>query len=191
MKRSSSLVQGFSGVCFILFGMFLLVMFVVYSIDYHQKNEVYADGISKVVDYKYNDDNLRAIVVEYVVDGHLYYATSSVYSSYPKAIGTEVKIKYSIDDPSEMIWKNDSRFLFMLLLGFAFTIVGVWIIVSVIKNKGKVTTYRTEEEIPMEKGNMIYGSMDKLMKFKNFKDTISSIIGGLIFTFFAVGFLSS
>ena len=88
-----------------------------------------------IINYRYNEDNLRAIIVEYIVDGKTYREVSSIYSNNPKSIGTEVDIKYNPKDPSEIIWVNDSINIILPIISILFILVGIFIIKKNIKNK--------------------------------------------------------
>ena len=125
------------GLIFTIIGIALL-WFAVSSIKtYNEKNETFIETTSTVVDYKYNDDGLQAIIVEYVVDGQTYQKISNSYSNMPKSIGTEVSVKYNPNNPKDAIWTSDSNNIVLPIFGAVFTLVGVLVVISSIKNGKK------------------------------------------------------
>lgn len=121
------------GLIFLFAGIEVLLLSVSTIKSYNEKNETYKEVTSVVVDYDYNDDDLEAIIVEYVVDGQTYRKKSNTYSSVHKMKGTEVKLKYDPNNPSEAIWVNDSTNIVMPLFGGAFSLAGVFIIINSFK----------------------------------------------------------
>ena len=122
------------GIIFFLAGIGIGI-FTVHKInDYKEHNKTYTEIVSKVVNYKYNDEHtLRAIIIEYEVDGTTYQKASNTYSKFPKKIGTEVKIKYNPSNPKEMIWSNDSDNIVLPIVSVAITLIGVFLIALGIK----------------------------------------------------------
>jgi len=121
---------------FVIVGIALLCFAVSSIKTYNEKNETFVETTSRVVDYKYNDEGLQAIVVEYVVDGQIYRKVSNSYSNMPKSIGTEVSVKYNLSNPQDVIWISDSTNIILPIFGAVFTLVGVIVVISSIK-KGK------------------------------------------------------
>ena len=125
------------GLIFAVVGIALL-FFANSSIKtYNEKNATFIETTSTVVDYKYNDDGLQAIIVEYVVDGQTYQKISNSYSNMPKSIGTEVSVKYNPNNPKDAIWTSDSSNIILPIFGAVFTLVGVFVVISSVKNGKK------------------------------------------------------
>ena len=95
------------GLIFAVIGIGLLLFSVSIIKNYNQKNKTYTETTSVVVDYAYDDEGLEAIIVEYTVDGKSYRKQSNSYSNMPKSKGTQVKVKYNPNNPSDAIWVND------------------------------------------------------------------------------------
>lgn len=86
----------------------VLLCFAVSTIKtYNEKKETFAEIASRAVDYKYNNEGLQPVVVEYVVDEQTYRKVSNSYSNMPKSIGTEVSIKYNQNNLQDAIWTSD------------------------------------------------------------------------------------
>lgn len=124
---------------------------------YNEKNATFVETISRVVDYKYDDEGLQAIVVEYVVDGQTYQKVSNSYSNMPKSIGTEVSIKYNPNNPQDAIWTSDSTNIILPIIGVVFTLAGIIVVISSIKNGKKQTMI---EEQAIEQPNGLYSNID-------------------------------
>lgn len=123
------------GLIFIIIGIVLLCFAVSSIKTYNEKNDTFIETTSKVVDYKYNDEGLQAVVVEYTVNGQTYKKISNSYSNAPKTIGTEVLVKYNPTNPQDAIWASDSTNIVLPIFGVIFTLAGVIIIISSIKRK--------------------------------------------------------
>ena len=121
------------GLVFVVAGVGLGIIAANRIASYNEKNSVFVETVAEVVKYKYNSDDLRAIVVEYEIDGTTYTKVSSSYSSHPKRIGTKVGIKYDPINPSDAIWSSDSTNIIIPVCAFVFTIAGVAIIVAAVK----------------------------------------------------------
>ena len=76
---------------------------------------------------------LRAIIVEYIVDGRKYRKESDKFSTITKLIGDKVMIKYNPKNPSDSIWKNDSSNIIIPIVGGLFVIAGILVFVNYIK----------------------------------------------------------
>lgn len=105
--------------------------------SYNEKNDTYIEAESVVVDYKYDRDTegneMRAIIVEYEVNGQKYRKESTSFSSITKSIGDKVMIKYDPKNPSNAIWENDSSNIFIPIIGGLFVFAGILVIVRYIK----------------------------------------------------------
>lgn len=152
----------------VLFGLiFAIVGFSIlnYGISslklYNEKNKTFVETTSKVIDYKYNDEGLQAIVVEYVVDGQSYQKASGTYSSIPKSLGTEVSVKYNPNDPRDAIWTTDSSNFIFPVFGGVFILAGVFIVITSIKN-GKT------QVMIREQSNVLYGINDSQAQVNNY-----------------------
>ena len=112
------------GMFFVVFGCWLIGFTVETIKEYNEKNSHYVETTSRVVDYRVDSEGLKAIVVEYVVDGISYYKDSNGYSNRPKKIGTIVKVKYNPDNPGDSIWSFDIGNILLPLGTFAFLAFG-------------------------------------------------------------------
>ena len=152
------------GLIFAIVGIALLCFAVSSIKTYNEKNETFVETTSRVVDYKYNDERLQAIVVEYVVDGQTYQKVSNSYSNMPKSIGTEVSIKYNPNNPQDAIWTSDSTNIVLPIFGAVFTLVGVIVVISSI-TKGK--TQKMIEDQAVEQTNGLYSNIDVQPQMNN------------------------
>ena len=152
------------GLIFVIVGIALLCFAVSSIKTYNEKNETFVETTSKVVDYKYNDEGLQAIVVEYVVDGQTYQKVSNSYSNMPKSIGTEVSVKYNPNNPQDAIWTSDSTNIILPIFGAVFTLAGVIVVISSIK-KGK--TQKMIEDQAVEQTNGLYSNIDVQPQMNN------------------------
>lgn len=128
------------GLIFVVVGIVLLYFAISSIRTYNEKSKTFIEITSTIVDYKYNDEGLQAIVVEYVVDGETYQKISNTYTNMPKSIGTEVPIKYNPNNPKDAIWVSDSNNIVLPIAGVAFTLVGIFFIVLTVKNEKKKKT---------------------------------------------------
>ena len=152
------------GLIFVIVGIALLCFAVSSIKTYNEKNETFVETTSKIVDYKYNDEGLQAIVVEYVVNGQTYQKVSNSYSNMPKSIGTEVSVKYNPNNPQDAIWTSDSTNIVLPIFGAVFTLVGVIVVISSIK-KGK--TQKMIEDQAVEQTNGLYSNIDVQPQMNN------------------------
>ena len=160
------------GLIFAIVGIALLCFAVSSIKSYNKKNETFVETTSKVVDYRYDDDGLQAIVVEYVVDGRTYQKVSNSYSNMPKSIGTEVSVKYNPDNPQDAIWTSDSSNIILPIVGFIFTLVGIIVVIFSIKN-GK--NQRMIEDQAVEQPNGLYHNIDVQSQMNNFNHQNSNV----------------
>lgn len=128
------------GLIFVVVGIVLLYFAISSIKTYNEKSKTFIEITSTIVDYKYNDEGLQAIIVEYVVDGETYQKISNTYTNMPKSIGTEVPIKYNPNNPKDAIWVSDSNNIVLPIAGVAFTLVGIFFIVLTVKNEKKKKT---------------------------------------------------
>lgn len=150
MKAWQGILFGF---IFAVVGIGLLLFSVSTIKNYNEKNKTYTETTSVVVDYAYDDEGLEAIIVEYKVNGVSYKKQSNSYSNMPKSKGTQVKIKYNPDDPSDAIWVNDSTNIVLPLVGGVFALVGIIIVVSSAKKM------KNQKETPViQQDNGLYNS---------------------------------
>ena len=151
----------------VLFGL----IFAVSSIKtYNEKNETFVETTSRVVDYKYNDERLQAIVVEYVVDGQTYQKVSNSYSNMPKSIGTEVSIRYNPNNPQDAIWTSDSTNIVLPIIGVVFILAGVIVVIYSIKNGKK---QKMLEEQAIEQTNGLYSNIDVQPQINNVNSQVA------------------
>ena len=106
--------------------------------SYNEKDKTYKEAEAVIVDYNYeidtdNGDELRAIIVEYEVDGRKYRKESDSYSTITKSIGDKVMVKYNPNNPSEAIWKSDSSNIIVPIVSGLFVLVGIFVVVKYFK----------------------------------------------------------
>ena len=130
------------GIIFALIGVGLIIFSFINIKNYNEKNKTFIEVNATVIDYKdtYDEDGdlLRAIIVEYEVDGTNYRKTSSSSTTNPETLGSTVKVKYNPNDPKDIIWPNDTSNIILPIVGGVFTIVGIiFTVVSIkmVKNK--------------------------------------------------------
>lgn len=143
---------------FIIVGIILLFISISFIKTYNEKNKTYIAIKSKIVDYKYNDEGLQAIVVEYAVDGQIYQKISDTYSNMPKNIGTEVLIKYNPANPQDIIWTSDNTNIILLIAGGIFFLMGLIIVIFCIKS---VNNQKMMEEQVVKQANGLYSYIDE------------------------------
>lgn len=164
------------GLIFAIVGIALLCFAVSSIKTYNEKNETFVETTSRVVDYKYNDEGLQAIVVEYVVDGQTYQKVSNSYSNMSKSIGTEVSIKYNPNNPHDAIWTLDSTNIILPIVGVVFTLVGVIVVISSIKNGKK---QKMLEEQAIEQTNGLYSNIDVQPQINNVNPQVAQSMNNI------------
>ena len=158
------------GLIFAIVGIALLCFAVSSIKTYNEKNETFVETTSRVVDYKYNDERLQAIVVEYVVDGQTYQKVSNSYSNMPKSIGTEVSIRYNPNNPQDAIWTSDSTNIVLPIIGVVFILAGIIVVISSIKNGKK---QKMLEEQAIEQTNGLYSNIDVQPQINNVNSQVA------------------
>lgn len=128
------------GLVFTVIGAGLLFLAFIVNNDYKQKNEKFVQIVGYVVDYDYDDD-LKASIVQYVVDGKTYRKTSGLYSSTSQSKGTSVKLKYNPENPHEAIWVNDKAYIVMIVASALGTLTGLIVMIASINNWRKGVKY--------------------------------------------------
>ncbi len=123
------------GLIILIVGICLLVFSISNIKSYNEKNKTYIETVSKVVDYQYNSEREKAAVVEYEVNGVTYEATHNTYSKNPIPRGSKIKLKYNPNDPNDVIWVNDTSNVLFPIVGGLFTLIGLVVTISNIKNK--------------------------------------------------------
>lgn len=161
---------GLFGLIFAIVGIALLCFAVSSIKTYNEKNETFVETTSRVVDYKYNDERLQAIVVEYVVDGQTYQKVSNSYSNMPKSIGTEVSIRYNPNNPQDAIWTSDSTNIVLPIIGVVFILAGVIVVIYSIKNGKK---QKMLEEQAIEQTNGLYSNIDVQPQINNVNSQVA------------------
>lgn len=112
------------GLIFLFAGISLLIYSIFTINTYNEKNATFVETTATVVDYNYDSEGLKAIVVEYTVNGETYKKASTTYSNNSKSIGTEVSIKYNPNNPKDAIWTIDSTNIIMPIFSIAFIFFG-------------------------------------------------------------------
>ena len=127
------------GIVCLLIGIALGV-YSFFSIKNHdEQSKTFIETNSVVVDYKIdvdeNGEELRAIIVEYEVDGRKYRKESNDYSTIYRSIGDNVLIQYNPNNPTEAIWKNDTGNIIVPIVAGLFVIVGIIVIIQYFKSR--------------------------------------------------------
>jgi len=127
--------------CSIFFVVGIIIIIIGYklNIDYKEKSSRYIETEGTVVEYKYKNDDTKAIIVEYYVDDVKYRKASNVYTSNPKKIGSTEKIKYDPNDPQNIIFEKNSESFMLYFVGGVFSGVGAFltIVFGILYNKSK------------------------------------------------------
>lgn len=122
------------GILFSIIGIIMLFISVKNIKSYNEKNDSYIETIADVIDYNYNDEGLKAIIVQYKVEGNYYQKASNTYSTSAKSIGSQINIKYNPEDPNDVIWSNDSSNFILPIVGAMFLLFGIVSSIVSIKN---------------------------------------------------------
>ena len=80
----------------------------------------------------------------------------------PKQKGTQVKVKYNTNDPSDAIWANDSTNIVLPIAGGVFTLIGIIIVATSLK---KMKSIKATPTIKQSKG--LYNSADVVISLQN------------------------
>ena len=127
------------GILFFVLGIALGIYSFISIKNHDEKAKTYIESNSVVVDYNYdvneNGDELRAIIVEYEVDGRKYRKESNDYSTVYRSIGDRVLIQYNPNNPSDAIWKNDNGNIIVPIVAGLFVIAGIIVVVRYFKEK--------------------------------------------------------
>ena len=115
---------------FVVIGIVLTVYGIVQLKEYNTQMDTYVPTTGIVVNYEkrtsssndINSDTTYAIIVEYTVEGRNYTVTSSVSSTSPEKIGTEIELRYNPDKPEDaIIVKNSPKMI--LIIGIAWSVL--------------------------------------------------------------------
>jgi hypothetical protein len=119
----------------VLIGLFAIVVAsLIFFFNYKEQARAkdYVETYGRVVDYytQYDDGTTTySEIVEYDVNGHSYYCSSSSYSSFPKSIGGEMKVKYDKRNPNECLIENKSGDILVYVVCGVFVVIGVGLVV--------------------------------------------------------------
>ena len=92
-----------------------------------EKQKTYTETIAKVVGYEecdLDDTTGQRFIAEYKIDRDTYQIKENACSNMPKSLGTEVKIKYNPNNPSDAVFSNDISYYLILPAGIIFIICG-------------------------------------------------------------------
>lgn len=133
--NSSPITSIIVGVIIVFIGVFMLTFSISSIKSYNDKSKTYIETVSKVVDYKYSGDQERTPIVEYEVNGIRYEKTHNTSSANPLPLGTQVRLKYNPNDPTDAIWVNDASNIFLPIAGSVFTLIGLVVTIGSIKEQ--------------------------------------------------------
>lgn len=122
---------------FVIIGLIILVPGLIGLKSYNDKKEKYIEKDAAIIDYSINEEYLKAIIVQYEVDGEIYTKQDNIYTSDPKEIGETISIYYNPNNPDDIILQKDffSKY-FYIILGGTFTFIGlVFLGVFYLRNK--------------------------------------------------------
>lgn len=122
---------------FIIVGIITLLFSIKSIKNYIEKSQAFVETISEVVNYDYESDDTKAIIVEYMVKGKTYQNKSTTYTNVPPMIGTKIPIKYNPKNPQDIIWKLDTTNIITPIIGILFTITGIIGLTNKSKKKKK------------------------------------------------------
>ena len=113
--------------------------------DYSIKNKKYVEVKATIIEYDMGNSSIDMyvstlfndkIVFSYDVNGIEYKTKYElIYNKYSARKGKTTKIKYNPEDPNEIIWASDHSYIFLLILGLAFTLTALIRIISDIKER--------------------------------------------------------
>ena len=118
----------FFGILFTLVSLFFVIWSFVYTRNYNNNIDTYKEVSAIVVDYDVSstDENSKAIVVGYIVNGNSYRKTSTKYSNNNQAIGSSVDILYNPADPTDIIWSNKKSSYLVTFISLIFVGIGLY-----------------------------------------------------------------
>jgi len=136
---------------FIIVGIITLVLSIKHIKNYIEKSQTFVEIISEVINYDYESNDTKAIIVEYTVKGKTYQNKSTTYTNIPPNIGTKMSIKYNPKNPQDIIWKLDTTNIIEPIIGILFTITGIIGLTNKIKKRKKTKQVINSQEIPTQK----------------------------------------
>ncbi|MCM1371075.1 MAG: DUF3592 domain-containing protein [Clostridium sp.] len=125
------------GLMFTIIGIALILTPIIIKNLNNQITRDFIETNAVVVGYDSDNEGLKAIVVEYKVNRETYRKISNMYSNIPKPKGTQLKIKYNPNDPSDAVLPSESIIIIIIpiIIGSIFVLVGTVVIISSIKKK--------------------------------------------------------
>lgn len=121
------------GIIVIILGIGICILSVGNFKTNNGKQKTYTETTAKVVGYEecdLDDTTGQRFIAEYKIDRDTYKIKGNVCSNMPKSLGTEVKIKYNPNNPSDAIFANDISHYFVLPIGIIFIICGFVLILK-------------------------------------------------------------
>ena len=134
----------------ILIGLFAIaISALIIWLNYSRQEEAkdYTETHGRVVDHdsRYDDGStIYSEVVEYNVNGSSYYCRSDSYSSFPKSIGSAMKVKYDENNPSKCLLENKTGNYIVYIVGGVFVVIGIGLVVLGLRGNH---SSNNEEEI--------------------------------------------
>ena len=135
--------QFWIAVFMIILGVGILSFAVYYTITDQSKLKNYNEATAVVVGYEerksFTDDHTKytyAEVVEYTVNGVTYRAVNDASSTSPKELGSVMRIAFNPNDPSDCVFVNTQKWLyvFLFVIGGAMTAFGIYLPCYIVKN---------------------------------------------------------
>lgn len=134
------------GLCLILVGSLVLYFFLPDLLNQIDKGKTFLTIDGTVVDHVFEASDGRYVyaeIVEYTVDGQTFHATSNMYSSNPKSVGSTLTLKYNPEDPKDVIFSLYRGFLVPVIIAGVLVLAGIFIFIYVlIRRPEKVPVYR-------------------------------------------------
>ncbi len=129
------------GIIVLLIGVVLSVVAGVKIRNYNEKKRTYVKTVAEIVDYDINYDEdgyeMYAPIVEFEVNGTVYEAVHTTYTSHVPLLGTEMIIRYNKNNPNKVIFEYDSGNYGVLIVACIFDVVGLLLLSVGIKKAVK------------------------------------------------------
>lgn len=151
---------------FFALGCSLVALSVYEYLSLEEKKETYTETIGKISSHNMNNKLLKAIIVEYEVDGEWYEIESNQYSNNAESVGTVVSIKYNPKDPSDAIFSYQPMSWVLPTISVIVLLIGFGMIIRSFKKKFKkkvpeLVEENKEETVIVEKKRDIHASPDQ------------------------------
>jgi hypothetical protein len=105
----------FLGIIFIILGIFMIIIAILANISYYKESVNYKATTATVVGYNTDDDDKKALIVEFMVNNIKYRVASKTYFDEPAELNSQVNIKYNPNNPNEIAFSPGNTMLFFLI----------------------------------------------------------------------------